>query len=137
MCAAHSRHPLSGHTEEAFRPPATFRGGIAAEGLHISFRLQAIKRGINSANRHLTFNAGLDLPSHGHSIGLVIQPKKRQENDVLELAKVIAAGHYLYNIEQIRDGGLNKEIADDFALAVPGHVDRTFLDFDAGSGGDS
>jgi hypothetical protein len=44
-------------------------------------------------------SAELDLLPHGNSIGSIPQPQKRQDNDVLELAEVIATRHYLYNID--------------------------------------
>ncbi|MEA2258468.1 MAG: hypothetical protein QOJ51_1293, partial [Acidobacteriaceae bacterium] len=36
---------------------------------------------------------------HGDPIGAFFQPQQGQNNNVFEFTKIIAASHYLYNIE--------------------------------------
>src|SRR5580698_1001327 len=99
MCAVHSPHSLSSNTKEAFRTSATFWRRIASVGPDVPLALQATKSRIHGADRHLTLSAQLNLLSHGNSIGPILEPQQRQDNDVLEFAEIIAAKHYLYNIE--------------------------------------
>src|ERR1019366_1227581 len=101
MCAVHSRHSLGCDTKEAFRTPPTFWSRIAAARLDAPFFLQAIERGINAPYCPLPFNAEFDLLPHRDSIGSIFQSKKRQDNDVLKFAEIIATRHYLYNIKEM------------------------------------
>ena len=43
--------------------------------------------------------AEFDLLAHGDPIRSFFQAHQRQHNNVLEFTEVIAASHYLYNIE--------------------------------------
>ena len=101
MCAVHSRHSLTCSTKKTFRTSATFGRGIASIGLDVPLRFQTIKGGINSADGHFAMSAEFDFLPHGHSVCAIFQSQQRQKNDVLEFSEVVAAGHYLYIIDQI------------------------------------
>jgi len=45
-------------------------------------------------------SAEFNLLPHGDPIGAIFQTQQCQDNDVIEFARVIAAIHYLCNIEQ-------------------------------------
>ena len=79
------------------RPP---RSGVGSprRDLDVPLCLQPIKGSVNGANGYFTFRAQFNLLPHRNPIGAIFEPQKRQHDDVLEFAEVIAAGHYLYNI---------------------------------------
>jgi len=81
------------------RTPAAFWRGIAVARLYVPFCLQTIESGVNGADGYFSVRAKFDLLSHGYSIGAIFQPQKCQDNDMFEFAKVVAFGHYIYNIE--------------------------------------
>jgi len=95
------RDSWRGDAEESFRPPAPFRRGIPRARLHVAFCFQPIESGIDGADRNFSLRANLDLAANGDAVGLVIQTQNREKHDVFEFAKIVAVGHYLYNIEEI------------------------------------
>lgn len=46
-------------------------------------------------------SAELNFLPHRDPVGPIFESQQRQENDVFEFAEIIAARHYLYNIDQI------------------------------------
>jgi hypothetical protein len=56
--------------KETFRASTTFWSRIAAVGLDVPFRLKAIQRGIDCADRYFTLRAEFNLLPHGNSIKL-------------------------------------------------------------------
>ena len=68
-------------------------------GLDVPFALQAIERRINCADRYFPLCTEFDFPPHGDSIRSIFQPQKRQDDDVLKFAEIIATSHYVYNME--------------------------------------
>jgi hypothetical protein len=99
--ASYRGHPLGSDPEESLRTSATFWGRVAAVRLHISLRLQAVQSSVDCTDRYLALGTKFDFLAHRNPVGSIVQTKKGQDNDVLEFTEVIAAGHYLYNIDEI------------------------------------
>ena len=95
------REALRGHVEESFRTSTPLRSRFCAVRSDVTFRLQTIEGGVDSADGYLATSAEFDLLPHRDSIGPVFQPQKRQDDEVLEFAKIIVPSHFLYNIDQI------------------------------------
>lgn len=99
MRAVHSGQPLRRNTKEPLRASASFGGRIALERLHVTFGFQTVESGIHSTDGYVPSNTRVNLLPDRDSIGLLVQPDECQENNVFELAQVIATKHYLYIIE--------------------------------------
>ncbi len=104
MDVVHGRHSLGSDSKEALRTTAAFGRWIAATGLDVAFRFQAIEGGVYGSDGYFAIRAKLDLPAHGYSIGSIFEAEKSEHDDVLEFAEVIAAQHYIYSVEQISRG---------------------------------
>src|SRR5262245_57430008 len=88
----------------ALRPAASLGGRLADPRFHELLGFQPIERGVDGADRDLAADAVLDLLADGDAVRVLArtpQPQERQQDDVLELAKGVAAGHLIYKLEQI------------------------------------
>ena len=90
MSAIYGCQPLCSDTEKAFRPSSALGRRVAQVRIDVAFRLQASKRGVNGADGDLAANAHFDFLSHNDSVRLTSKTQQRKDNDVLELAEVVA-----------------------------------------------
>ena len=107
---------VSGDSEQTFRAAAAFGRGLAGARLDQALRLEPAQRGVDRADRHVAPGPGLDFLADGDTIGSVAEPEDRQQDDLLELAKV-GRPHYLYNIGQM-NGAVTLAIALVWAALV-------------------
>ena len=99
MSAAYSFCSIGCDAEKALGASSAFRRRFASMRSDVSFSLQAIQSGVHRADRYLAVRAKFDLLAHSYPVGAIFQPQEREDDDVLEFAKIIAVAHYLYNIE--------------------------------------
>ena len=101
MRAVYSRHPLSRDLKEAFRSSALFRRRSPPQDLTYSLLPGRPAVAYTAPMETSRMRAEFDLLAHRDPTGSFFQPHKCQHNHVLEFTEVIAASHYLYNIEEI------------------------------------
>lgn len=90
MRAIHGRNSLSSDMEEPFRPSSSLGRRIAQVRLDVSFLLQSIESGIDSADGNLAVRSHFDLLPHSDPIGLIRKTQKCQDDNVFKFAEKIA-----------------------------------------------
>lgn len=79
--------------KESLRSATTFRCWLAKFGCDEPLRFEAIKSGVNRADRDFASSAGFDFLTDCHTVGMIFETQKTEYDDVFELTKIIAAWH--------------------------------------------
>ena len=91
--------------EVALRSSAALRRGIAERRRDVAFVLEPIERSVQRADRQRASRSPLDVEPDRHAVGLVAEAQDGQQDDLFELAEMLAAGHMFCIIELYGGGG--------------------------------
>src|SRR5205823_3602921 len=84
-----------------FRSSSAFRSWIAKPRSDQGFFFQPIEGAIKGPDGQRSFRALFDFAADWHAVGVVAQPKNGKQDDLLEFAEMLAAGHMFCIIEQL------------------------------------
>jgi hypothetical protein len=79
--------------EETFRLSAPLGRRVTQARVHVAFCFKAAKGGIDSPDGDIATNAHFNFLSHGDSVGVITETQERENDNVLEFAEIITAGH--------------------------------------------
>ena len=91
--------PERSHAEIAFGSATALGSRVAEPGVHEPLVFESVKGAVERADRQRAPGSPFNLGPNRHPVGVVTKPKDSEENYLLELTEVLAAGHMLCIVE--------------------------------------